>query len=122
LRHGRGGISGWDRAVKDLRRFAIACSREPKRPETVDFASPAKAVSRRRRWPRDQLRSRLHGKGSAEMVPVHRLPNTLKDLIVKHIETVRVAIAKSRDILKKPPPDSFVGRKTQEPFPKEEDL
>jgi hypothetical protein len=54
------------------------------------------------------------------MVPVHRL--TLKDLIVKHIEAVRVTIAKSREILEKPPPDSFVGRKTQEPFPKEEDV
>jgi hypothetical protein len=55
------------------------------------------------------------------MVLVDRLP-TLKDLIAKHIETVRVAIAESREILKKPPPDSFAGRKTQEPFPKEEDL
>ena len=56
------------------------------------------------------------------MVPIHRLPNTLKDLIAKHIEAVRTAVAKSHEILQKPPPDSFAGRKTQEPFPEEEDL
>jgi hypothetical protein len=60
--------------------------------------------------------------GAPEMVPIHRLPNTLKELIARHIEAMRVAIATSREILDKPPPDNFAGRKTQEPFPKEEDF
>jgi hypothetical protein len=55
------------------------------------------------------------------MVPVHRLSDALKDLAAKQLAMVRDAIARSRELLKFPPPDSFVGRKTQEPFPTEED-
>jgi hypothetical protein len=51
------------------------------------------------------------------MVPVHRLSDALRDVAAKHLELVRDAIVRSRELLKFPPPDSFVGRKTQEPFP-----
>jgi hypothetical protein len=53
---------------------------------------------------------------------VHRLSNTMKDLAATHLELMREAIAKSREILKGPAPDSFTGRKTQEPFPSEDDI
>jgi hypothetical protein len=33
---------------------------------------------------------------------------------------VRALLTKSLEVLRMPPPDTFVGRKTQEPFPKEE--
>lgn len=37
------------------------------------------------------------------------------------IEQVRNIIAKAREILEKPMPDTFLGRKTQEPFFKEDE-
>jgi hypothetical protein len=40
----------------------------------------------------------------------------------EHIRTVRDALARSLQILKESiPPDTFLGRKTQEPFPREKD-
>jgi hypothetical protein len=36
-------------------------------------------------------------------------------------EQMREVIRESRELLKQPGPDTFVGRKTQEPFPKEDD-
>ena len=49
---------------------------------------------------------------------VHRLPNTLKDLETRHLELMHEAIARSRELLKNTPqPDTFVGRKTYQPFP-----
>ena len=55
------------------------------------------------------------------MAPVHRLSNTLKDFAARHLELVHEAITKSRKLLNMPSPDTFAGRKTQEPFPKEDD-
>ncbi len=37
--------------------------------------------------------------------------------ITPFIEQLREIIARSRELLKEPPPDTFLGRKTQEPFP-----
>jgi hypothetical protein len=54
--------------------------------------------------------------------PVHRLPNTLKDLEAKHLELMHEAIAKSRELLRNTPlPDTFAGRRTHEPFSPKED-
>ena len=50
---------------------------------------------------------------------VRRTSNAFKDFEAKQLELVREAIAKSRIILLVPPPDTFAGRKTQEPFPDE---
>jgi hypothetical protein len=48
---------------------------------------------------------------------IHRLSNFFKDAQAKHLEFVREAIARSREVLGVPRPDTFAGRKTQEPFP-----
>jgi hypothetical protein len=40
---------------------------------------------------------------------VHRLSNTLKDVAAKHLELMREAVAKSREILKSSLPDTFLG-------------
>ena len=53
--------------------------------------------------------------------PFHRLSKTLKDVAAEHLELMREAIARGREILKAPLPDTFAGRKTQEPFPEEDD-
>jgi hypothetical protein len=39
----------------------------------------------------------------------------------KHADQVRKAIRESLEILKLPRPDTFLGRKTHEPFPSEDD-
>lgn len=36
-------------------------------------------------------------------------------------EIIREAMRKARELLQPPPPDTFLGRKTMEPFPKEEE-
>ena len=53
---------------------------------------------------------------------VCRFPNTFKDLEAKHLAPMREAIVKARELLESLPlPDTFAGRKTQEPFPREDD-
>jgi hypothetical protein len=37
-------------------------------------------------------------------------------------ERSREVITRAREVLRKPAPDTFLGRKTQTPFPKEDDL
>ncbi len=59
------------------------------------------------------------------MQPAHtlyRLSNIAKGLQEAHVERVRTAIRDARRMLSDhPSPDTFAGRKTQEPFPCEED-
>ncbi len=46
----------------------------------------------------------------------------LTDFDVEGLEKTRAVIAESCDVLQQNPvPDTFVGRKTQEPFPTEDD-
>ena len=52
---------------------------------------------------------------------IYRIPNTLKDKEAEHLRQTRDAVARCIDILKAPLPDTFVGRKSQDPFPKEEE-
>ena len=52
---------------------------------------------------------------------IYRIPNTLKDKEAEHLRQTRDAVARCIDILKAPLPDTFAGRKSQEPFPKEEE-
>jgi hypothetical protein len=52
----------------------------------------------------------------------YRPSNNKKGPNAKHIEQMREAMAQSREILNSNPmPDTFSGRKTQEPFPKEKE-
>ena len=48
---------------------------------------------------------------------VDRPTNTDAD----YAQETRETIERSRETLKQPLPDTFLGRKTQEPFPKEDD-
>jgi len=43
------------------------------------------------------------------------------DIDAMYLQIMRDAVERSRKMLAKPIPDSFVGRKTQAPFPVEED-
>ena len=52
---------------------------------------------------------------------IYRIPNTLKDKEAEHLRQTRDAVARCIDILKAPSPNTFAGRKSQEPFPKEEE-
>ena len=52
---------------------------------------------------------------------VYRPSNTSKELETQHLALMQEALARSREVLKSPPPDTFAGRKTQEPFPGEKD-
>jgi hypothetical protein len=53
---------------------------------------------------------------------IHRLSNELRNLDAQHLQLTHEAVAKSRELLKNMPlPDTFAGRKTQEPFPGEDD-
>jgi hypothetical protein len=52
---------------------------------------------------------------------VYRISNNLKDKESKHVEQMLDAVARAREVLKSPPPDTFAGRKSQEPFPQEEE-
>jgi hypothetical protein len=47
--------------------------------------------------------------------PVHRPSN----IDMEHVEVMRRAADESRELLKRPTPDTFLGRRTQEPFPAE---
>ena len=52
---------------------------------------------------------------------IFRIPSSLKDQEAQHLRQVYEAIALGLEILKAPLPDTFVGRKSQDPFPKEEE-
>ena len=53
-------------------------------------------------------------------VRIFRMSNTLSDCDRAHIGQVQKSIAEAREGLKQAPAvDTFLGRKTQEPFPKE---
>jgi hypothetical protein len=54
---------------------------------------------------------------------VIRPPNVLKGFQEKLLEQAWAALAEAhRTLADNPHPDTFAGRKTQEPFPSEEDL
>jgi hypothetical protein len=54
---------------------------------------------------------------------IFRTPNNAKEQDAKHLERVREAIERARQALVDyPSPDTFAGRKTQEPFPLERDF
>jgi hypothetical protein len=50
--------------------------------------------------------------------PIHR-PE--RDQATRQADESREATKRSFEILQQPTPDTFLGRKTQEPFPKEDD-
>ena len=52
---------------------------------------------------------------------IFRIPSSLKDQEAQHLRQVYEAIARGLEILKAPLPDTFVGRKSRDPFPKEEE-
>jgi hypothetical protein len=52
---------------------------------------------------------------------VFRISKSLKKQEAEHLRQVYDAIARGLEILKAPLPDTFVGRKSQDPFPKEEE-
>jgi hypothetical protein len=54
-------------------------------------------------------------------VRVIRLSNSYRDREDKQLAWMRATIAEARQLLADhAPPDTFMGRKTQEPFPKEQ--
>jgi hypothetical protein len=58
----------------------------------------------------------------ARSIHIYRLSNVSTGYDAMHLEAVRTAIAQSKELLKHSRPgDTFAGRKTQEPFPKEEE-
>lgn len=53
---------------------------------------------------------------------IARLSNTTKSLEEQHLIQAWAAIKQARlTLTNNPPPDTFAGRKTQEPFPREEE-
>ena len=53
-------------------------------------------------------------------IRIFRTSSSIRDYDAKHLEWVRAAIAHSLDLLKaNHSADRFAGRKTQEPFPRE---
>ncbi len=54
---------------------------------------------------------------------VFRAVKSAKELDAKHVEKIRAAIEQARQtLLDCPSPDTFAGRKTQEPFPREKEF
>jgi hypothetical protein len=51
---------------------------------------------------------------------VYRVSNALKELASEHLRQMHDAIARSRELLRGVLPDTFLGRKSQEPFPDED--
>lgn len=47
-----------------------------------------------------------------------RISDTAKWLVDTNLEYVRAVLAEGRRVLAEPCPDTFLGRKTHEPFPK----
>ena len=54
----------------------------------------------------------------ATLPPVARVRDVASEIAEQNIK-MREALAKAAEVLKLPLPDTFLGRKTQEPFPKE---
>jgi hypothetical protein len=54
-------------------------------------------------------------------MPLYRIFRGHTDFDMMHLELMRELIKKGREVLARPVPDTFAGRKTQEPFPKEDD-
>jgi hypothetical protein len=52
---------------------------------------------------------------------VYRVSSKLRELASEHLRQMHEAIARSREILNSALPDTFVGRKSQEPFRKKEE-
>jgi hypothetical protein len=53
---------------------------------------------------------------------IYRRSSSERTLEDKHLEQARQAVALGRAVLNNnPTPDTFAGRKTQEPFPKEDE-
>jgi hypothetical protein len=77
--------------------------------------------ARRRRWLRDQSRSRLHERGSAAMANNNQIQRVhdMTSAIVEQNARARELLVKALQVLQTPLPDTFIGRKTQEPFPEE---
>jgi len=68
--------------------------------------------------------SRLQEQGDATVPHIRRMQEQLRELSSEIAESkahVRSFIAKSVEALKRTELDTFLGRKTQEPFPKEEE-
>ncbi len=55
----------------------------------------------------------------AGKTPIDRV-HALTSEIAQQNARARVLVAKCLEILRTPPPDTFLGRKTQEPFPRAE--
>ena len=55
----------------------------------------------------------------ADKSQVHRVHDLACDIIEQNT-LVREVIAKTLEVLSTPVPDTFLGRKTQEPFPKDD--
>ena len=54
---------------------------------------------------------------------INRLANTRQGMEEAHLDSARTAISQARrTLIDHPCPDIFLGRKTQEPFPNEDDL
>ena len=105
-----------DALFPDRRNFAV---------DTTLLVHHRPGLCRRRWWLRDSERSRLHGQGVRVMknpFRILRLSNVLKEQDAAHLKAVRDTVAKSRELLNDDRPvDTFAGRKTQEPFPDEDD-
>jgi len=52
--------------------------------------------------------------------PIHHVHNETAAIATQN-ERVRSEIAKALEVLKTPRPDTFLGRRTQDPFPGEDD-
>jgi hypothetical protein len=52
---------------------------------------------------------------------IFRIPNSWNEQEAEHLRQMYDAIARGLEILKAPLPDTFVGRKSQDLFPKEEE-
>jgi hypothetical protein len=78
---------------------------------------------RGRRWLRDQSRSRLYQKGARVMRyrPIIFRPSKMKEQDAIQADQAREVIHRALEVLRSPTPDTFLGRKTQEPFPFEND-
>lgn len=51
---------------------------------------------------------------------ISRVRGSASEIAEQNTAHIREVIAKSREVLKEPLPDTFLGRKTNEPFPKQE--
>ncbi len=76
-----------------------------------------KRLDRGRRWLRDRSRSRLHQQGARAM-RFRRGICRISERDISEINNLRAFVAEAIEVLRRcPKPDTFIGRKTQEPFP-----